>query len=86
MSSAMLQEHASMQTGNYQAIDKKVVYEFIIMTSNLTGISCRKTGGAILHCLNPAAGTASLMKIMGRFRWNQQSSLVIAEGYQINEL
>lgn len=81
MSSAMLQEHASMQTGNYQAIDKKVVYEFIIMTSNLT-----KTGGAILHCLNPAAGTASLMKIMGRFRWNQQSSLVIAEGYQINEL
>lgn len=81
MSSAMLQEHASMQTGNYQAIDKKVVYEFIIMTSNLTG-----TGGAILHCLNPAAGTASLMKIMGRFRWNQQSSLVIAEGYQINEL
>lgn len=81
MSSAMLQEHASMQTGNYQAIDKKVVYEFIIMTNR-----CRKTGGAILHCLNPAAGTASLMKIMGRFRWNQQSSLVIAEGYQINEL
>lgn len=41
MSSAMLQEHASMQTGNYQAIDKKVVYEFIIMTSNLTGIAVK---------------------------------------------
>lgn len=41
MSSAMLQEHASM-TGNYQAIDKKVVYEFIIMTSNLTGIAVEK--------------------------------------------
>lgn len=33
---------ASMQTGNYQAIDKKVVYEFIIMTSNLTGIAVEK--------------------------------------------
>lgn len=42
MSSAMLQEHASMQTGNYQAIDEKVVYEFIIMTSNLTGIAVEK--------------------------------------------
>lgn len=42
MSSAILQEHASMQTGNYQAIDKKVVYEFIIMTGNLTGIAVEK--------------------------------------------
>lgn len=83
MSSAMLQEHASMQTGNYQAIDKKVVHH---NDQQFDRNRCRKTGGAILHCLNPAAGTASLMKIMGRFRWNQQSSLVIAQGYQINEL
>lgn len=38
----MPKEHASMQTGKYQAIDKKVVYEFIIMTSNLTGIAVEK--------------------------------------------
>lgn len=42
MWSAMPKEHASMQTGKYQAIDKKVVYEFIIMTSNLTGIAVEK--------------------------------------------
>lgn len=42
MSFVMLQEYVFMQIGNYQAIDKKVVYEFIVMISNLIGIVVEK--------------------------------------------